>query len=77
MIPIKSKKIIADLNYLIISCKEDINYSERQVNDILGSYYPDPTTLRRYLIDYGYLGRERNGTRYWRLDPQQSDTRQP
>jgi len=77
MIPTKSKKVIAVLDYLITSFEKDKVYSESQVNDILESYYPDPPTLRRYLIDYGYLGREKNGARYWRLDPQEPDTRKP
>ena len=70
MIPTKSKKIIAILEYIADSFEDDIDYSEDQINEILERYYPDPTTLRRYLIDYGYLARERNGARYWRTDPQ-------
>jgi hypothetical protein len=70
MIPTKSKKVIAILEYMADSFENDIDYSEDQINEILERYYPDPTTLRRYLIDYGYLGRERNGARYWRTDPQ-------
>ena len=70
MIPTKSKKVIAILEYMVDSFENDIDYREDQINEILESYYPDPTTLRRYLIDYGYLGRERNGARYWRTDPQ-------
>ena len=75
MIPTKSKKIIAVLDYLILSFEKGIEYSEVQVNEILDRYYPDPTTLRRYLIDYGYLGRSKNGSRYWVIDPQEPETR--
>jgi hypothetical protein len=75
MIPTKGKKIVAVLEYLILSFEKDIEFSERQVNDILEKYYPDPTTLRRYLIDYGYLGRSRNGAHYWRIEKQNSDER--
>lgn len=70
MIPTKSIKVIAILEYMADSFKNDIDYSEDQINEILERYYPDPTTLRRYLIDYGYPGRERNGAHYWRTDPQ-------
>jgi hypothetical protein len=73
MIPTKGKKIVAVLDYLILSFEKDIEFSERQVNDILRSYFPDPTTLRRYLIDFGYLGRSRNGAHYWRIETQDSD----
>lgn len=75
MIPTKSKKIAAVLDYLILSFEKDIVFSEHQVNDILEKFYPDPTTLRRYLIDYGYLGRSRNGAQYWRIGTQASDER--
>lgn len=75
MIPTKSKKVIAILEYMADSFEDDIDYSEDQINEILERYYPDPTTLRRYLIDYGYLARERNGARYWRTDPQESSPR--
>lgn len=70
MIPKKTKKVIAILEYMAGSFENDIDYSEDQINEILKRYYPDPTTLRRYLIDYGYLGRERNSAHYWRTDPQ-------
>jgi hypothetical protein len=75
MIPTKSKKIIAVLDYLILSFEKGIEYSEVQVNEILDRYYPDPTTLRRYLIDNGYLGRSKNGSRYWVIDSQDPETR--
>jgi hypothetical protein len=39
-------------------------YDEREVNAILADDAPDPATLRRLLVDHGFLGR-RNGA-YWR-----------
>ena len=42
-------------------------YDEREVNAILADDAPDPATLRRLLVDHGYLGRK-NGT-YWRERP--------
>jgi len=75
MIPTKSKKIITVLDYLSTSFKADIEYNEGQVNEILENYYPDTTTLRRYLVDYGYLARSSNGARYWRVKSQDSETR--
>lgn len=41
-----------------------VRYPERQVNDVLGSLYPDYAALRRYLVDEDFLGRE--GGEYWR-----------
>lgn len=43
-------------------------YDEHEVNAILAHDAPDPATLRRLLVDHGYLGR-RNGGAYWRERP--------
>jgi len=76
MIPTKSKKIIAILEYVIVSFEKNRDYNEKQVNDILEKFHPDTSALRRYMIDYGYLGRENDGSRYWRIDPEVPDARQ-
>ncbi len=41
-------------------------YSEQEVNAILHAVYPDYVMIRRYLVDYKFLLRERDGSRYWR-----------
>lgn len=41
-------------------------YTEKAVNEILGRWHPDVATLRRYLVDEGFLNREGGGGRYWR-----------
>lgn len=43
-------------------------YDEQEVNAVLAGDAPDPATLRRMLVDFGYLGR-RNGGAYWRERP--------
>lgn len=73
MIPTKSKKIMAILDYLILAFDQEDDYSEKQVNEILGGFFHDTTTLRRYLIDYGYLGRSIDGAQYWRIVPHTTD----
>ena len=42
-------------------------YSERQVNELLLEWHTfgDWALLRRMLNDWGYLDRERDGSRYW------------
>ncbi|HBV96345.1 MAG: transcriptional regulator [Peptococcaceae bacterium BICA1-7] len=40
-------------------------YSEKEVNAILKSAYEDFATLRRYLIEYGFLDRKADGSQYW------------
>jgi len=43
-------------------------YPEQEVNRILGDLFEDHTTLKRYLVDYRFLARERDGSEYWRTD---------
>nr|WP_246005793.1 DUF2087 domain-containing protein [Brevibacillus gelatini] len=57
----------------LVVCREvakrfalDRIYTEREVNSILEAVYSDYVTLRRYLIDYGFLDREADGSAYWR-----------
>lgn len=40
-------------------------YSERQVDALLRAFWHDHATLRRYLVDYGFLAREAG--EYWRI----------
>ena len=41
------------------------NYTEQEVNEILHHIYDDYATLRRHMVEYGYMNRERDGSRYW------------
>ncbi|HKQ58857.1 MAG TPA: DUF2087 domain-containing protein [Candidatus Eisenbacteria bacterium] len=42
-------------------------YNERQVNELLLEWhmFGDWALLRRLLFDWGYMDRERDGSRYW------------
>jgi hypothetical protein len=42
-------------------------YDERQVNELLLEWHTfgDWALLRRLLFDWGYVDRERDGSRYW------------
>ncbi len=42
-----------------------VRYSERSVDALLRAFWDDHVTLRRYLVDYGYLARESG--QYWRI----------
>lgn len=68
MIPSQTKKIKIILEYVIKAFELDVNYSEKEVNEVLKKFHPDTAILRRYLVDYGFLARERDGSRYWRKD---------
>ena len=43
-------------------------YREKEINEILKAAYDDYVTLRRYLIDYGFLDRKPDGSEYWVKD---------
>jgi hypothetical protein len=41
------------------------NYTEVEVNEILISLFDDHVFARRLLIEWGFLGRTTDGSRYW------------
>ncbi|CAG7618407.1 hypothetical protein PAESOLCIP111_02112 [Paenibacillus solanacearum] len=43
-------------------------YTEPEVNAILERAWPDYAVLRRYMVEYGYLQREDDGSAYWLPD---------
>ncbi|WP_434060193.1 DUF2087 domain-containing protein [Peribacillus simplex] len=44
-------------------------YTEKEVNEVLKDIFDDFVMIRRYLIDYKLLNRNKEGTRYWVVDP--------
>jgi len=40
-------------------------YTEKEVNEILKTAHDDFVTLRRYLIEYGFMDRKPDGSQYW------------
>ncbi len=56
------------LNYLIQFFEPGTNYTEKEVNIILKRFNEDTAGLRRDLVDAKMLGRESNGSRYWRIN---------
>ncbi|MBN2503747.1 MAG: DUF2087 domain-containing protein [Bacilli bacterium] len=64
-LPSKAKKKYIALQIIAKAFDENLQYNEKQVNEILEAIHADYVTLRRDLIDYGFLGRERDGSRYW------------
>lgn len=63
--PKKEKRKLIILKNLIKRFDVNRKYSEKEVNEILMEAYPDFVTLRRYLIEYGFLDRVRDGSSYW------------
>ena len=62
----KEKKKIVILRRIAQEFERGRHYTEAEVNEILEAIYSDYVTLRRYLIEYGYMGRVRDGSDYWR-----------
>jgi hypothetical protein len=52
------------LQRLALEFEVGVHYPERQVNETLTRFHPDAATLRRYLVDEGFLSREQG--EYWR-----------
>lgn len=63
-LPSRATMLEAACAFLVERFEQDRLYDEGEVNAILADDAPDPATLRRLLVDHGYLGR-RNGA-YWR-----------
>lgn len=65
-LPSKRPKLMVILRWLATHFEADRLYSEREVNACLKAIYEhDFVSLRRDLVDFGYLRRERDGTKYW------------
>jgi len=67
-IPTNRPKRQVLLQRLVLEFDVGRRYTEQEVNDVLFAFYPDWSTLRRYLIDEGLLDRTHADgvTTYWR-----------
>ena len=62
----KEKKKIVILRRIAQQFTAGQRYTEKQVNEVLKGIFDDYVTLRRYLIEYGFLKREKDGSAYWK-----------
>lgn len=65
-IPARRKKLLVVLEWLAREFDPGARYPEREVNAILLRRYADFASLRRFLVDFGYL--ERESGIYWRRE---------
>lgn len=67
-IPVQRARRLVVLQRLALEFDIGRRYSEAEVNAILGAFHPDWSTLRRGLVDEGFLDREPRGggNLYWR-----------
>ena len=65
--PSKQKTQRMAAAYLAAKFERGQNYNEKQVNELLNDWhtFEDWALLRRVLFDWGFLDRERDGSRYW------------
>lgn len=66
--PRKQKAKLVVLNRIVEIFEIGRRYTEKEVNRSLALVYEDYVTLRRYLIEYGFMARHADGSEYWRLD---------
>lgn len=63
--PRKEKQKLVVLREITKNLIDDQIYDEKEINKILKAVYADFVTLRRYLIEYGFLDRKADGSQYW------------
>ena len=63
-IPAKHSKRLIILSRLALEFDVGVRYAEKQVNQTLERFHQDYAALRRYLVDEGFLSRDRG--QYWR-----------
>jgi hypothetical protein len=72
--PTKRRDQLLLLDYVAVHFEPGRDYSEKEINAILIEHmdpvFKDYAIIRRALCDYRYLDRERDGSRYWRVDRQ-------
>ncbi len=61
----KEKKKIVTLQKIMEQFEVNRIYPEKEVNQILHNIYEDYPTLRRYLIEYGFMERSKDCCEYW------------
>lgn len=64
--PAKEKRKLILLADIVRHFEFDKNYHESALNAILKQYVADFVTVRRYLIEYGFMQRTKDGSSYWR-----------
>lgn len=62
----KEKKKIVILSRIVEEFEKGKIYKENEVNEVLKSIFYDYVTLRRYLIEYGFMERTKDCKEYWR-----------
>lgn len=65
-IPSQKKKLVIVLRYIVQSFELGLEYTEKQVNEILRTFHEDTASLRRELVGFELMDRARGI--YWRTE---------
>lgn len=63
-VPTKEKRKVAILRHIAKRFEPGRQYTEKEANALLKEIYPDYVTIRRYLVEYGFLDRQKDGSMY-------------
>jgi len=63
--PAKEKRKIIIMQKIMGDFSAGIDYNEKEVNEIIKRFFDDFESVRRALIQYGFMDRTKDGTRYW------------
>ncbi len=64
----KKAKLLAVLRYAMQDLVPGQVYSEKDFNQALSRFTRDAASVRRYLVDFGYIDREVDGSAYWLME---------
>jgi DNA-binding CsgD family transcriptional regulator len=73
----KEKSKLVVLEHIARRFEKGRIYSEKEVNEKLKTIYEDYVTIRRYLIEYGFMDRKQDCSQYWlkeAVDSREEDT---
>lgn len=63
--PPKQKRKLVILRVIAREFEAGRRYSEKEVNAVLKPIFADYATIRRYLLEYGFMDRTLGGKEYW------------
>ncbi|MEG0309129.1 MAG: DUF2087 domain-containing protein [Clostridium sp.] len=63
--PVKKKKQIIVLKEIARKFNASYKYNEKEINEIIKDICDDYVSIRRHLIEYGFLERANDCSEYW------------
>lgn len=63
--PSKEKRKLIVLEHIMQNFEVGKKYTHQEINQKLEEIHPDYSTIRRHLVDYGYMERTKDCQFYW------------